>query len=139
MRRLLLTTALIAGAACGSLMPAVASPLALAVANRPNIDVTPIKKVGYWRRLYRHGYAVPYAYYPPAYGYYAPPPGYAYYPPAYGYYARPPADAYPPAHGYEAPPPENEESYEGPPPDSGDYAEHPPVHGYEEPPPESGS
>src|SRR6516164_4530176 len=123
MRRLLLTAALIAGAACGGLMPAVASPLALAVANRPNIDVTPIKKVGYWRRLYRHGYAVPYAYYPPAYGYYARPPGYAYYPP----------------HGYEAPPPENEESYEEPPPDSGDYAEHPPVHGYEEPPPESGS
>jgi hypothetical protein len=138
MRSLLLSGAVIAGAICGGLMPAVASPLTLSVANQPNVDVTPVKKVGYWRRLYRHGYGVPYVYYPPAYSY-APPPGYAYYPPAYGYDARPPTYTYPPAQSYEAPPPENDESYESAPPESGDYAEHPPVHGYEAPAPEGGS
>ena len=34
---------------------------------------TPVKKVGYWKRLYRrYGYPPPYAYYLPAYRYYPP-------------------------------------------------------------------
>jgi hypothetical protein len=117
----LVGTAVIAGAICGSVLHAAATPLAASVVNRPNVVVTSVKKVGYWRRLYRRGYA-PYVYYPPAYGYYAPPPAYGYYPPppAYNYY--------PPAYGEHVPPSA----------DNG-YSEPPPEDGYEEPPPESGS
>jgi hypothetical protein len=61
---------------------------------------TPIEKVGYWRRLYRHGYyGYGYPYYGYAYpyygyGYYRPYPyygyGYGYHRPYYGYgYHRP--------------------------------------------------
>jgi hypothetical protein len=95
---------------------------------RPAIVVTSVQKVGYWRRLYRRGYVVPYVYCPPAYGYYAPPPAYPYYPPGLGYYAPPPAYNYPPAYGDQAPPAAD-----------GGYSEPPPEYGYEAPPPESGS
>jgi hypothetical protein len=77
-----------------------------------------VEEVGYWRRRYwRHGYAVPYAYYPPAYGYSPPPPAYAYYPPA--------------------PPPENGDYADYLPP-SGDYGEYPPESDYRDYPPENG-
>jgi hypothetical protein len=128
MRSLLLSTAVIAGAVCGGMVPAAAIPPAPSVVTCQAIVVTSVQKVGYWRRLYRRGYVVPYVYYPPAYGYYAPPPAYPYYPPAYGYYAPPPANYYPPAYGDQAPPPAD-----------GGYSEHPSVHGYEAPPPEGGS
>jgi hypothetical protein len=135
MRSLLVGTAVIAVAICGGSVSAAATPLPVSVVNHPNVVVTSVKKVGYWRRLYRHGYAVPYVYYPPAY---APPPAYAYYPPAYGYYPPPPAyEHYPPAYGEHVPPPADN-GYSEPPPEEG-YSEPPPEESYEGPPPESGS
>ena len=119
MRGLLFSSTVILGVVCGSAVPAAATPLTLSVVNRPSVMATPVKKVGYWRRLYRHGYVVPYVYYPPAYGYYAPPPAYAYSPPTYGYYPPPPAyNHYPPAYGDHVPPPSD-----------GGYSEHPPAQG----------
>jgi hypothetical protein len=128
MRRLLVSTAVIAAAVCGGAVTVQATPLALSLVNRTNAAAAPVEKVGYWRRLYRRGYVVPYIYYPPAYGYYAPPPAYAYYPPAYGVYAPPAYNYNPPAYGEQAPPPAD-----------GGYSEHPPTHGYEAPPPDGGS
>ena len=111
MRRLLFSAAVIVGGVWVGFVPATAAPLAISGLNSPNVEATPVEEVGYWRRQYRrHGYPVPYVYYPPAYGYYAPPSAYAYYPPAYGYYPPPPANGdypsadadygdYPPANG----------------------------------------
>ena len=61
-------------------------PTALAMPGfRSPIVETSLEEVGYLRRqsrrYWRNGYPVPYAYYPPAYGYYLPPPADAYYPP----------------------------------------------------------
>ena len=57
-----------------------------------NTNIKVGKNIGYWRRYYRrHGYPVPYAYYPSAYGYYVPPAAYAY-PPATSYAPPPEAD-----------------------------------------------
>jgi hypothetical protein len=117
MRRLLFSAAVNVFFVWGALVPATATPLAMSGFNSPNVEATPVEKVGYWRRQYRrYGYPVPYPYYPTAYGYYEPPP---YYPPEYGSHAPPPAASgdyssvdgddgdypppngdYPPAHGY---------------------------------------
>ena len=40
------------------------------------VQVGPVQDVGWRRRYWRYGYTAPYAYYPPAYGYYYPPPAY---------------------------------------------------------------
>jgi hypothetical protein len=89
------------------LVPATATPLAISGFSSQNVEATLVEEVGYWRRQYRrYGYPVPYAYYPPAYGYYAPPPAgngeyssgdadYGDYPPANG-----DQGDYPPANGY---------------------------------------
>jgi hypothetical protein len=107
-----LSAALFAGVFLTSLTPPPA--LAMPVAKSTTVEAS-VEKVGYWRRQYRRywrrGYPVPYAYYPPAYGYYAPPPADAYYPP-YGY----------------APPP----------PPSGDYGSYQPEYGDGDYPPENG-
>jgi hypothetical protein len=86
MRTVMFIAAMFGGALCMSLMPATAAPQPM-----PEIDVTKsqlavVEEVG-WRRRYYRGYAypVPYAYYPPAYGYY-PPPAYGYYAPVYPAY-----------------------------------------------------
>jgi hypothetical protein len=73
MRRLLFSAAVIVGVVWGGLEPATATPLAMWGFNSPNIEAKPVEEVGYWRRQYRRYGFVPYAYYPPAYGYYAPP------------------------------------------------------------------
>ena len=108
-----LSAALFAGVFLTSLTPPPA--LAMPVAKSTTVEAS-VEKVGYWRRQYRRywhrGYPVPYAYYPPAYGYYAPPPADAYYPP-YGYAPPPPPSGdygsyqpeyddgdYPPENGY---------------------------------------
>ena len=99
MRRLLFGAAVIVGMGLGGLAPAMATPLAvsgrLAIAGlgSQSADAAVVEKIGWRRQLRRYGYPVPYAYYPPAYGYYAPPPVYAYAPPAYDSYAPPPAVA----------------------------------------------
>jgi len=127
MRRLLLFNAVIVGAGWVALSPAMATSLAGPSLSGPKLTVTPVEKVGYWKRQYRrYGYPTPYAYYPPAYGYYPPPVVYAYPPAVYGYQASPPAYAYsPPAYGHEAPPPASspsaEEDYSDYPPADGDY------------------
>jgi hypothetical protein len=143
MRSLLIGTAVIAGVVFGGTAQSSATLLSSSVVNGPNALVTPVENVGYWRRLYRHGYIAPYVYYPPAYGYYAPAPAYAYYPPGYAY-APPPAFNYPPAYGDHAPTEEGGytenppvQGYEEPPPEDGGYAENPPAHRYEAPPPGS--
>jgi hypothetical protein len=97
---------------------------------RSTIGETSLEKVGYLRRqsrrYWRNGYPVPYAYYPPAYGYSLPPPAYAYYPP-YGYAPPPPpSGTYSPENDYGEYPPEN------------GYGEYPPEGGYGEYPPEGG-
>jgi hypothetical protein len=124
MRRLLFSAAVIVGVGWGGLVPATANPLAMPGFNSPNVEAATVKNVGYRRRQYRrYGYPVPYAYYPPAYGYYAPPPAYTY-PPAYDSYAPPPAYGdygdYPLANG----------DYGDYPLANGDYGEYPPANGY---------
>jgi hypothetical protein len=95
---------------CASI-PAGAAPLVTPELGRPSIETTLVETVGWRRRYYwRHGYPVPYVYYPPAYGTYVPPPAYAY-PPAYG--------AYPPR-----PAAGNYGNYP-PPPAAGDYGNYP--------------
>jgi hypothetical protein len=88
--------------------PAWAVPLGVS-GHDSNIGGLPSEDVGYWRRQYRrHGYPMPYVYYPPAYGYYVP------------------APAYPPAYGY-VPPYANG----GYPPPVGEYGDYPPANGDE--------
>ena len=88
MRTVSLITAMIAGIACMGAVPTNAAPMSGIAATKA--QVATVEDVGYRRRYYRrYGYPVPYAYYPPAYGYY-PPPAYGYYAPvypAYPYYA----------------------------------------------------
>ena len=125
MRRLLFGAAVTVGVGFGGLVPATATPLAvsgpLAISGLCS-QVTLVEEIG-WRRQYRrYGYPVPYAYYPPAYGYYAPRPAYAYYPPAYDSYV-PPAVAngdYSSADG----------DYGDYPPANGEYGAYPPADGY---------
>jgi hypothetical protein len=106
---------------CGGSFSATAAPVVIPGLDSPNFEATQVEEVGYWRRQYRrYGYAVPYAYYPPAYGYYAPPPAYVY-PPAYSYDAPPPVEgAYPAEDG----------EYGNGQPANGDYGDYPPENGY---------
>ena len=117
MRHLLLSAAIV-GIVWGGSMPATANPLTMSGFSKPNIEAVPVEQVGYRRRHGRYGYPVPYAYYPPAYGYYVPPPAYTY-APSYRYYAAPPVYSYPPAY----------DPYEAPLAD-GDYGDYPPENGY---------
>jgi hypothetical protein len=113
MRRLLFWAAVIVSVVGDTSVPATATPLVVSGLNSPSVEATPVEEVGC---------PLPYAYYPPAYGYYAPPPAYAYYPPVYGYYAPPPAanGDYSSADG----------DYGDYPPASGDYGDYPPGNGY---------
>jgi len=126
MRRLLLGAAVIVGIVW--VIPAEACPMAMPGVDSPYVETTLVTKVG-WRRQYRrYGYAAPYAYYPPAYGYYAPPVPYGYYPPARGYYVPVPSNGdYPAADGDYADYPPAEGDY---PSSDGDYADAPPPDGY---------
>jgi hypothetical protein len=122
MRRLLFSAAVIVGVVFGSLVPATATPLTISGLSSQSTEANLVEEIG-WRRQYRrYGYPVPYAYYPPAYGYYASPPAYAYYPPAYDSYAPPPAadGDYSSADG----------DYGEYPSANGDYGDYPPPDGY---------
>jgi len=97
MRHLLFSAAVIVGVVAWGLVPATATPLAISGFSSQNVEATLVEEVGYWRRQYRrYGYPVPYAYYPPAYGSYAPPPA------GNGEYSSGDADYgdYPPTNGY---------------------------------------
>jgi hypothetical protein len=73
-RTLVFSTAVIAGVVCIGITPANAAPPSMSGIHNPNIKIGTVKSIGYWRRFHRrYGYPVPYAY-PPAYGYYVPPP-----------------------------------------------------------------
>ena len=90
MRRSIVGAALILSGVAWVLVPAAASPLPNSGFSSPTTRL--VQQADYWRRQYRRlGDAVPYGYYPPAYGYYAPP--------AYGYYQ--PYDAYVPPPAYD--------------------------------------
>ena len=122
-----LVAAIVVGMGLAIFLP----PTALAMPGfRSTIVETSLEKVGYWRRqsrrywrrqsrrYWRNGYPVPYAYFPPGYGYYVRPPAPAYYPP-YGYAPpTPPSSTYPPENGYGDYPPEN------------GYGDYPPENGY---------
>ena len=114
--------ALSAGLAFGSFSPAAATPLATAGLSSQSANSTLVENIG-WRRQYRRfGYPGPYAYYPPAYGYYAAPPP-AYYPaPAYESYAPPPVAE---SGEYAA-----EGDYGDYPQANGEYGDYPPPDGY---------
>ena len=119
MRHLLFGAAVIVGVGFGGLVPATAAPLAVSGLSSQSADATLVEDIG-WRRQYRrYGYPVPYAYYPPAYGYYAAPPAYAYAPPAYDSYAPPPAAA----ESYAPPPAVAEGDYSSA---EGEYGDYPP-------------
>lgn len=129
MRPVLLSAAVLAGVAFGSFGPAASMPLAAPGFSSQSTEATLVETIGWRRQIRRYGYSVPYAYYPPAYGYYAAPPA-AYYPPAYDAYAAPAYDSY-------APPPvaENGEyaaegDYGDYPPADGEYGDAPPPEGY---------
>jgi hypothetical protein len=128
MRTIVFSTVVIAGLVWMGITPADAAPPSILGIGNTNIQAAAVKNIGYRRRYYRrYGYPVPYAYYPPAYGYYVPPSAYLY-PPAMGY-ALPPEGGYvdgPPPEGYygDAPPPEGEYGGEG------DYADAPPPESY---------
>lgn len=127
MRTGFFSAGVIAGIVWMGVTPVEAAP-SIPGSGSTNIHVVQVENVGYRRRYYRrYGYAVPYAYYPPAYGYYVPP--------AYAY---PPPGLYPPPVGdyAGAPPPEGDYSdapdgdyADGAPPD-GDYPDAPPPQGY---------
>ena len=89
MRVLLFSAAVSVGVVLGSFGPATATPLATPELSSQSVNSTLVEDIGWRRQVRRYGYPVPYAYYPPAYGYYAAPPA-AYYPPAYDSYAPPP-------------------------------------------------
>jgi hypothetical protein len=129
MRPLFFSSAVIAGVCFGGVASATAGPLGLpgsTLLNSQAAEVAAVETIGWRRQLRRYGYPLPYAYYPPAYGYYAPPPAYAYYPPAYDTYA-PPAVAEP----YAPPPGVAEGDYSSA---EGDYADYPPGDGGYPPP-----
>jgi hypothetical protein len=128
MRTLVFSTAVIAGVVWIGMAPANAAPPSMSGIDNTNIKVGTVKNIGYWRRYYRrYGYPVPYAYYPPAFGYYVPPAAYAY-PPATSYAPPPEAD-----YG-DAPPSEGDYNdggnYGNGQPQEGDYAGAPPPEGY---------
>jgi hypothetical protein len=76
----------VAGVAYMGLESAKAVPLSGVAAAADIQSKSTIKEAGWRRRWYRaYAYSVPYAYYPPAYTYYPPPPP-AYYAPAYPAY-----------------------------------------------------
>ena len=109
-------------------IPTEAFPLAMPGVDGPNVETTLVTKVGWRRQHWRHGYPAPYAYYPPGYGYYAPPRPYAYYPPARGYYVPVPSSGdYPLDNGEYADYPPAEGDYPAP---DGEYADGPPPGGY---------
>jgi hypothetical protein len=121
MRVLLFSVAVSVGVALGSFSPATATPLATSGLSSQSANSTLVEDIG-WRRQYRrYGYPGPYAYYPPAYGYYAAPPA-AYYPPAYDAYAPPPVVE---SGEYAA-----EGDYGDYPPANGEYGDYPPPDGY---------
>jgi hypothetical protein len=106
------------GVAWGGSVSATAAPVVIPRLESPNFEA---RSIGYWRRQYRRrGYSGPYAYYPPAFDYYGPPPVHVY-PPAYGYHEPPPAEG-----GYTA----GEGDYGDYPPTNGDYGDYPPENGY---------
>jgi hypothetical protein len=122
----LFRTAVIAGIVWISIAPAKAASATMPGIGNTNFEVASVERVGYRRRYYRrYGYPVPYAYYPPAYGYYVSPSPYSYpYPPPHGYYAEPP----PPDGAYaDAPPPDG---YYTDTPEDGAYGDAPPPEGY---------
>jgi hypothetical protein len=84
MRTVMFIAAIFAGAVCMSLVPATAAPQSVPIASAKAQSAV-VEEVGWRRRYWRYGYRVPYAYYPPAYGYY-PPPAYGYYAPVYPTY-----------------------------------------------------
>lgn len=89
MRTVLFFTTTLAGIACLGLVPARTAPQPMPGMTATKAQAAALEDAGYRRRYYRrYGYPVPYAIYPPAYGYY-PPPAYRYTPvyPAYPYYA----------------------------------------------------
>jgi len=107
-------------------LPAKAFPLAMPGVDSPNVETALVAKVGWRRQHWRYGYPLPYAYYSPGYGYYAPPRPYAYYPPARSYYVPVPSSGgYPLDTGEYADYPPAEGDYP-----AGDYADGPPPGGY---------
>ena len=66
MGRSLFGALVIVGVVWGGLVPTAAAPVVTPGGNRPNLEALSLEHVGYWRRQYRrHGYPVPYVYYPP--------------------------------------------------------------------------
>ena len=121
MRPLIFSAAVIAGVAFGNSGPAAATPLAPSGLSSQGTEATLVENIGWRRQIRRYGYPVPYAYYPPVYGYYAAPPA-AYYPPAYDAYAPPPVVE---SGEYVA-----EGDYGDYPPANGEYGDYPPADGY---------
>ena len=118
MQTALVSTAMIVGVVWAGLVGDAAPQSILGLSNT-SIQVASIENVGYRRRYYRrYGYPVPYAYYPPGYGFYPPPPAYAY-PPAYNVYPPPPVNG----------------EYQT---EDGGYGSYPPVGGDDDYPPPSG-
>jgi hypothetical protein len=86
MRTVLVITTMLAGIMCLGIVQAKAAPQPTPGIAATNAQDEAVEDVAWRRRYYRrYGYPVPYAYYPPAYGYY-PPPAYGYYAPAYPAY-----------------------------------------------------
>jgi hypothetical protein len=85
MRNVMFMAAMLAGAVCLSPVAATAAPLPMLGIAAVKTKLAGVKEVGWRRRYWRYGYRAPYAYYPPAYGYY-PPPAYGYYAPVYPAY-----------------------------------------------------
>jgi hypothetical protein len=63
MRSPLFITAMLAGVVCMGVVPAKATPQPMPGIAATKAQLAPVEDVG-WRRRYRYGYPVPYAYYP---------------------------------------------------------------------------
>lgn len=122
MRPLLFSVALSAGLAFGSFSPAAATPLATPGLSSQSTEATLVETIGWRRQVRRYGYPVPYAYYPPAYGYYAAPPPAYYAAPAYESDAPPPVAE---SGEYAA-----EDEYGDYPQANSEYGDYPPPDGY---------
>jgi hypothetical protein len=85
MRTMMFIAGMFAAAVSMSPVPATAAPQSLPGGAAAKAQSAFVEDIGWRRRYWRHGYPVPYAYYPPAYGYY-PPPAYGYYAPVYPAY-----------------------------------------------------
>ena len=70
MRSLVFVIAMLAGLLCIGPMHAKAAPQPTVGIAATKAKVKSIEEIGWRRRYYRGGYVAPYAYYPPAYGYY---------------------------------------------------------------------